>query len=570
MNALPLFASLLGRAALLLALLAPAAGLAVEPVRVVATGGRIGYTFYTPAAANTAFRHRTAHKLGGPVAEIRIGFMDWMYTDKTETANATNDVTITHAWLERASTGQVVPLTFSGQRELVLPQNSTTPLWLSDPVPSSVWTGAAPARDEVFWLHARGTIPEGGKVPVGTPVGFAGSRFVMFPPANDPGTIDVAGAVPTIAGGATRSDGLPVIFLGRFTGPGHLSVIGIGDSILHGTGDSTSSTPIAIVGSGFFNRAALDSNGENAIAMFNLTRHGQTAAAWISPGKQSRQTPFLQYANVVVEEYGTNDLGSGGTGTPSTILGRLETIWSAARAAGVQKIVRTLLLPRTSSTDSWSTLAGQTPNNGWAAGGKRDEINDGLRAALAAGKIDVLVDTLAVLADPADDTRWLTNGAVKYVTTDGTHVGPTGNALLAPVLRAALLSLTVDDYPAWTARFSWNGADTAPEADADEDGYANLLEYALGTDPTSAESTPLPGLQVSSSGLHPSTRLSLTFTPVVISGLAYVVQTSSDLLAWDEHPIPSSELVAGVPYVYTDDIPLGVAPRRFLRLRVTL
>jgi len=166
-------------------------------------------------------------------------------------------VTITAAWLERASTGQVVPLTFSGARQLVLPMNSTTPCWFSDPVPSSVWTGAAPARDEVFWLHATGSVPEGGKVPVGTPTTYAGARFVMYPPANDPGTRDVAGVIPTITGASARTEGLPLVFIGRYTGPGHLAVIGIGDSILHGSGDSANPTAV-ISGYGFFDRAALE------------------------------------------------------------------------------------------------------------------------------------------------------------------------------------------------------------------------------------------------------------------------------------------------------------------------
>ena len=414
-----------------------------QPVRVVATGGRIASNFYTPATANTAFRHRTPHKLGGPVAEMQIGFMDWMYPYEAETPNNTNDVTISHAWLERASTGQRVPLTFSGSRTLVLPMNSTTPYWLSDVIPSSAWTGAAPARDEVFWLHVRGSIPTGGKIPSGTPSTYSGARFVVYPPANDPGTIDTAGPIPTISGGSNRTAGLPVIFLGRYATPGNLSVIGIGDSILDGTGDSANPVP-AISGYGFFNRAAVDTNGANAIAMFNLTRHGQTAANFTNPNRQQRQTHLLPFANVVVEEYGTNDLGSGGTGSDSAILTRTETIWSMARNAGVQKVIRTQLMPRTSSTDSWATLAGQTPNTGWGAGGKRDLINAGFATALADGKIDILLDCFSAVAAPSDNTRWLTNGTAKYVTNDGTHIAPGGNALLAVPLRAALLTLTVD------------------------------------------------------------------------------------------------------------------------------
>ena len=515
---------------------------AAEPRRVVATGGRIGYTFYTPAAGSTSFWHRTPHKLGGPVAEMQVGFMDWMYTDKIETTNADNDVTITRAWLERASTGQVVPLSFSGSRQLVMPKNSTAPYWLSDAIPSATWTGTAPARDEIFWLHAKGTIPDGGKIPVGTPSTFAGAKFIVYPPANDPGSFDTAGAVPTITGSSARTEGLPSVFLGRFTGPGHLAVIGIGDSVLHGSGDSANPTAV-VSGYGFFNRAAVDSNGANTIATFNLTRHGQTAAAWVSPSKQSRQTPFLQFANVVVEEYGTNDLGSAGGGSVASILTSLETIWTTARNAGVQKIVRTKLMPRTVSTDQWAAPANQTPNTGWGDintgnTGKRDSINAGLSAALAAGKIDVLVDTLSVIADPADNHRWLTNGTNKYTTTDGTHVSPAGNALLGTQLRAALLSLTVDAPPAtsyldWSGSIPWNGADSSMLGDGNHDGMKNLLCYALKLSPlTSPAADKLPAFSRAEIGGRRWLRFSYRERPNA-SDLYYRVVAGSDLSSWN-------------------------------------
>lgn len=569
------------------AVLWPLASPAVEPLRVVATGGRIGNTFYTPAATNTAFRQRTPHQLGGPVAEMRIGFMDWMYTDKTETTNATNEVTIDHAWLERAGTRQIVPLTFGGSRELVMPANSTTPYWLSDAIPSSTWTGTAPARDEIFWLHVKGHIPAGGKTPVGTPAIYPGAKFIAYPPANDPGTQDLGGPVPAITGSASRTGGLPVIFLGRFTGPGHLAVIGIGDSILDGTGDLTNPVP-AISGYGFFNRAALDSNGANTIATFNLTRHGQTAAAWMSPGKQQRQVHFLPFANVVVEEYGTNDLGSAGGGNPATILNNLEGIWTAARTAGVQKIVRTLLMPRTASASQWSNLTDQTPNIGWGSGEKRDSINAGLIAARDAGKIDVIVDTLAVLGDPTDPSRWLTNGTNKYATTDGTHVSPTGNALLAPALRAALLSLTVDQnpatagYAAWSARVNWNGSDASPGADPNGDGINNLLAYALGLPPLAAVpagSVPAASHDTLTSG---GPWLALDYREnTEAADLIYTVETSSDLVNWTA-VVPDgttaiketlSQTVNGDPAVALRRLRIKQASgetQRFVRLRITL
>jgi len=509
---------------------------ALEPVRVVATGGRIGTTFLYPAGPHTSFRQRTPHRLGGPVAEIQVGFMDWMYTDKTETANNLNEVTISHAWLERDTSGQIVPLTFGGQRQLVLPMNSATPYWLSDAVPSTVWTGQTLARDEIFWLHVRGSVPTAGKLPTGTPATFSGSKFITYAPENDPGTIDQGGAVPTIAGSTSRIVGLPLIFLGRFTGPGHLSVIGIGDSIMDGTGDTANPVPV-ISGYGFFNRSALDANGANTIAMFNLTRHGQTANAWISPGKQQRQRPFLKFANVVAEEYGTNDLSSDGSGSPTAILARVEGIWTAARQEGVQKIVRTLLMPRTTSTSQWSNLADQTPNTGWGTGQNRDLINAGLIAARDAGKVDVILDTLAVLGDPTDPSRWLSNGTNKYVTSDGTHVSPGGNALLAPHLRSALLSLSVDtnrpDYTAWSSTIGWQGNDSSPSADPNDDGVTNLLAYALDFPPLG----PVPPGALPAAAIDSDTAggpwLTLTYRENLRSiDIIPIVESSPDMITW--------------------------------------
>lgn len=94
-------------------------------------------------------------------------------------------------------------------------------------------------------------------------------------------------ATPNVAGGSFRTEGIPLVFIGRYTGPGHLAVISIGDSVLHGSGDSANPTAV-VSGYGFFNRAALDAQGQNTIATFNLTRHGQTAGAWVIPGKQFR------------------------------------------------------------------------------------------------------------------------------------------------------------------------------------------------------------------------------------------------------------------------------------------
>jgi len=108
-----------------------------------------------------------------------------------------------------------------------------------------------------------------------------------------------------------------------------------------------------------------------------------------------------------------------------------------------------------------------------------------------------------------------------------------------------------------------DSAISGPLSDADKDGRSNLLEYALGLNPKIAESTGQP--QVSTSAGN----LTLRYAKAR-SDITYTVQTSTDLTVsamWT-----TTGVTQGTPdsngYV-TASVPL-TAPRRFLRLQVTL
>ena len=507
--------------------LSPARG--EGPLRIVATGGRMGHDGIT-ITTNNAFRHRTPHVLGGPVDEIQVGFMNWLhgYTDEVV---STTDVTIAYAWLERASTGQVVPLTFAGNRQFVMPANSLQAYFPSDPIASTVWTGTPPARDDLFWVHVKGSVPTNANIYVGCPATWPGAKFITYYPANDPGTYDTTGAVPTIVAASSRARGLPVVFTGRYSAPGYLSVIGIGDSILDGTGDTANPVP-TVAGYGFFNRAALDVSNKNAIAVFNLTRHGSASSVWNNP---VRMPKFLKLANVIVEEYGTNDIGQNGTGNTDQLKTRLYNLWNRARSEGVQRVVRTLLLPRTNSTNSWINKEGQTPNTGWDTGGKRDIMNDYFYSNLSSGQLDAVVNVLDAVADPVDNHYWMTNGTAELYNTDSTHLDNTGNAACAPVLRAALLSLSVDTnavtYRQWTNQIVWGGADASPEADPNHDGISNVEAYAHDLSPLSeASAADRPSLAVDSTSTNGPWMVYTYRRNKTAGDMSYRFFTSEDLL----------------------------------------
>jgi len=108
---------------------------------------------------------------------------------------------------------------------------------------------------------------------------------------------------------------------------------------------------------------------------------------------------------------------------------------------------------------------------------------------------------------------------------------------------------------------------TCNAADSAGDGVNNLLEYALGGNPTSSASAPAPTVGTSSSG---GTFLTLTFLRAR-SDLTYVAQGSNDLVTWTDIANNTGTVSLVTPVTYTDSVNLTTVnpPRRFLRLRVT-
>ncbi len=102
----------------------------------------------------------------------------------------------------------------------------------------------------------------------------------------------------------------------------------------------------------------------------------------------------------------------------------------------------------------------------------------------------------------------------------------------AAVSLRALSGGPVADYTTWLSEYTFaEGADTTPTGDADGDGLNNQQEYAFGLDPTKGSSvnpcSPLLGTQFS-------------YTRRATSGLAYVVEYSTDLATWNPASVTES------------------------------
>lgn len=103
----------------------------------------------------------------------------------------------------------------------------------------------------------------------------------------------------------------------------------------------------------------------------------------------------------------------------------------------------------------------------------------------------------------------------------------------------------------------------ANDADPDGDGVPHLIEYALGGSPTSPTSRPLPTVGTTSN------RLTLSFTPQVVSGLRFIVEASTDLVDWTTQTDVTNLVAPGQDNIHADSADLGSSnSRRFLRLRI--
>ena len=143
--------------------------------------------------------------------------------------------------------------------------------------------------------------------------------------------------------------------------------------------------------------------------------------------------------------------------------------------------------------------------------------------------------------------------------------GGEGTFLVTQVGNTVVLSQYLNALDTWRLSQLGTTANTgsaANTADPDGDGVPNLLEYALGTSPTSAASVAAPVIQLS--GLN----LQISFLRAR-SDVTYIIEASSDLATWSGIATNPGNVGQSVTVIDSVNLPTANPPRRFLRLRVT-
>ncbi len=141
----------------------------------------------------------------------------------------------------------------------------------------------------------------------------------------------------------------------------------------------------------------------------------------------------------------------------------------------------------------------------------------------------------------------------------------------------AELSITAAPNPNLFADWqsiAWPGisdpAIIAPLADPEHDGCVNLIEYALGTDPTAAGDGVLPGTVWRNVGGTEYLALEIR-RPIGRTGITYSAEATGDLAGWSaaiQDGAPASNGDGTETLYFRDTVPRGTAPR-FLRLKIT-
>lgn len=176
----------------------------------------------------------------------------------------------------------------------------------------------------------------------------------------------------------------------------------------------------------------------------------------------------------------------------------------------------------------------------------------------------------------AADATWTTTGAVDIsflmMGYSGGTSGSNQSAIDEVRFGQSFAEVTPTFSPSETWRINHFGSptgsgDASDLSDPDGDGVANLLEYALGSQPTSGASQQAPVLGTTATAGQEYLSLQVPWNSSA-TDLTFTVEVSDDLVNWFSGPAHTTVVSAGANLVVRDNTPVNAANRRFMRLTV--
>lgn len=429
--------------------LASLLGVAQAPLLFASPNNAVSNNAGTVAAGTQLHTlSRGVHTLPFDCSELRIMVISFDNSAAAVTL-AANAFTVQGVSLEKGDASQTVVSAFGGSQSKVINPGDNEAV--SDAiVPSSFSLGVFAAGSKWWVREQRSVAAAGLKFPVGAipyvNAGFPNNVGIMMDPVTYPAgggsTLGGTGAFALGGGGWTSLPSPPKAFLmARPAGAAPGVWVHIGDSIPTGAGDTPSAGAASVLG--LMSRACWTSDGgAGNIACLNMGSSGAVGSMW-----QGANAPLAKrlwaYCNRATDNFGTNRFQPTASSDASERTAALQN-WADLRAAGITKIVRTKLLPRTTSTDAWATTGNQTPLNGsWNPAGTHEvyDFNAWLDTQLGVGNgPNTILQLNAPRADTVQANQNFLIWATGPETTDGIHPNTAVHTVLASgEVRPALL-----------------------------------------------------------------------------------------------------------------------------------
>ena len=443
----------------------------LAPLRIVASCGQMPTGNGTIAAANrNTWLSRVPCIFGGNASEIRFCYDNFrLDTDTNNRGTAVdNDQPETILGLGLWDGGtQVAHATFGGLASTVMAPGASEVC--TDPILPSAFGLTQFAKDSLFWVQARLSIPGSGLWMIGAHAEYQGINCTgamacswLYSTANDiPGQEYLATLTkPTAALNVTPGDGHtygpgPTAAIGRFVAPGNLSVFVVGDSWWSGTNDS----PViaTATGAGIMAHAALTNTFPTAPPLTNTIANTQAVKGGTGIDDYVNKYPAkvtwpMSFANVLITGAGGNDIGAYNL-PPATVFSDLQTVWATAKSIGVQRLVTVTMNMRTTDTTGlWETATNQVYSLRFGPGSNAEALNTLLAGALSGTQIDGIIPTTGASAGAVagvnDIWKWnFTAGTPNAYTLEGLHpesLTACSYCILGGNLRTILLGLTVN------------------------------------------------------------------------------------------------------------------------------
>lgn len=211
----------------------------------------------------------------------------------------------------------------------------------------------------------------------------------------------------TLGGTITTSNPLamfaPLAIIGDTKRP---TILAVGDSILAGQSDTFDGTVSQL---GYVERAMA-----STYAMINCGVPGQLASDFNTGTPSTRRQALKKWTSHSLCEYGVNDVNVASQATVQASLSTLAGKFS-------DKIhLQAVLMPRCTSTDSFTTTALETTVTNFGVGERLDLVNASIKNGTVTGLSGGYLDIAKLMFDASN--KWLTDGVTpnKY-TADGIH-----------------------------------------------------------------------------------------------------------------------------------------------------